>query len=110
MSGEPDPEGERIWLVEVSEPGVDRRCEEVRGRTAVGSGVDPATGGLLLADERVASRHLVLDGTGSVLRVLDLGRDAGATIDGVRVRGSAEVPVGSSIVLGDSQLRVHGWV
>ncbi len=105
----PDGGDGRTWLIEVSEPGTDRYREEVRGRAEVGSGVDPGTGGLLLVDRRVAARHLVLDGVGDVLWVHDLGSADGTSIDGVRVGGSAPAPVGSSILLGDSQIRVDGW-
>lgn len=109
-SSRSDGPDDRTWLIEVSEPGTDRYREEFRGRAEVGSGVDPETGGLLLVDGRVAARHLVLDAAGDVLWVHDLGSEDGTSIDGVRIGGSAPAPVGCSILLGDSQIRIDGWI
>ena len=63
--------------------------------------------GLLLADEKISRQHLRLSpGTTGVI-VLDLRSTNGSYIDRVRIEGETVLTPGSTLVLGDTTIRVE---
>ena len=60
-----------------------------------------------IADSQVSGRHceLALSPAGSALQVTDLGSTNGTFIDGVRVQGTASLPVGGLLRFGAEVLR-----
>jgi hypothetical protein len=114
------------WLIEVSEPGADRRLVQVHGPVVVGRGPS-GDGRLGLDDDGVAERHLELLPVGDGLRVRLLGTTSAppspstlnsnstplepmlATIGG-SVLLDATLAVGATVLLGQTQLRLCGRV
>lgn len=63
--------------------------------------------GLLLADEKVSRQHLRLGPGVSGVIVTDLGSTNGSFIDGARIEGQTTLRTGSTLLLGDTTVRVE---
>lgn len=63
--------------------------------------------GLLLADDKVSRQHLRLSPAVNGVIVTDLGSTNGSHIDRVRIEGEALLSPGSTLVLGDTTIRVE---
>jgi two-component system response regulator GlrR len=79
-----------------------RHVKVIKGRTVVGAAPDVD---LVLTDPAVSRLHAELDLSDLGLRVRDLASKNGTFVDGVRV-GSAWVPGGGKLRLGDTELLV----
>ena len=79
-----------------------------RGRSAEGDRLSLGTADgndLVLTDKHVSRFHVELGAAGAHVRVRDLGSTNGTTVSGVRLE-RGEIPLGATLELGQSRLRV----
>lgn len=90
-----------FWL-QVTEPGHPSRVVTVEGPMEVGRAADD----VVLDDPTVSRHHLTVAPAEGGLLVTDAGSANGTLVDGEHIDGSLVVRPGSSIRLGETELRV----